>query len=1271
MNIIFSSQRPTRNSGVAKVAKPFSDLQIPTLLSRIWESGKALLFLFILLGLVCGPVLRAQVTAQLSGSVQDSSGGVIPGAQVTLVNQATGDTRVVDTNSVGLYTFVALLPSSYSIQVVAKGFQPKQLTGVVLHAGDSLAVPTFVMAVGSTTQTVQVQAAPQIIPTDNGERADILDSRQIENLALQGRDATELLKVLPGATTQSGGLTQVSPMFSDLNVSANESSIGGGINLNGVPNRGGTELLSDGVDVLDPGDEAGSISMISPEMTQEVSVQTSNFGADSQYGPVVVSAISKSGTANYHGEAYFDARNDVLNANDWQDNHQGVAKGDAHYYYPGGNFGGPVPLTDKKLFFWGGYERFLQNQGNANVLKSYIPTPEMMAGDFTSDNADNNALCPGGFSAGVQGQWCNDLSGTTLPDGSSPTPAPPGETGATIPSQFLDPGAKAMASFWPKANANPATTPSGYNYYQPVDNINNGWIYRLRVDYNMSDNTKFYISYQQAYSAQLAQGNGAHIYWTPGNSIPFPGGGVYGYAYTKALAGHFVHTFSPTATNEFIASWGFGNFPFGVPNASAAYKSTLGYPSSYGTVFNAGSKLIPSYSSGGTNTFPDFSQADIFENPVGVYEVRKEVPAFSDNFTKVWGAHTIKMGAYTQNTGNIQSNDGTNINGDITSFSGQNANAVTGINVGSPNNPVANFIIGNVTGYQENSAAPVSDMAYQATAVFVDDSWRFNSRLNFELGARIEHVGHWYDRQGTGMAAFFPDRVLSDYNSGKIAPGYYWHGIDPGIPLSGQPNRFAFVSPRFGMAYDVFGTGNTVIRGGWGAYRFTGQYNDYAAALTTAQNVRTYNLPGQKTVLLSQIGQLAPAACSTQCSSGSQNGLDATDYGEPLTYAYNLTIDQRLKWNSLLDVAYVGSSTSQILDDSETIEGSDFTALADQNKTPIGAFFKPDPVTGNPSSTNPENQSKNADGTATGNKVADYHPFGYAYGTGTAVMAQSSGYTNYNGLQVAWLKSAGRLTYDFNFTWSKTLGTGLQANPYDIHANYGVEAIDRPYVFNASYTYQTGSFDHGNALVRGAVGGWTISGISTWQAGGSLLALLGNGVPNFGLSESYASSSLPPNASANGITSGVSTATYYGTDETGLAIQPVLTCNPNGALAKYQRVQLKCFAAPAIGTYGGQNYPYMSMGSYFDNDLALYKSFHVKEQQTVQFRISAFNWLNHPLPEFSSSNQVTLRYLVDYPSKNITLNTGSGGTVSNFGFMDTKTQAPYSRILELNVKYNF
>ncbi len=546
------------------------------------------------------PALHAQTTAQISGTVTDNTGAVIPGATVTLVNEATQDTRVVQANGGGLYSFPALLPSSYTIKVTAKGFEPKSLTGLVLHGGDERAVPAFALAIGSETQTVTVEAAGEMIPQDNGARSDVLSSKDIDNLALEGRDTTELLKVLPGASTQSGGLTQNNPSFSDLSISANQSAIGNGININGVPNRGGTALLSDGVSILDPGNMGGSIGTINPAMTAEVSVQTSNFGAYVQNGPVVVSAISKSGTDHYHGSAYFIARNDVLNANGWQQNHQGVPKAGAHYYYPGGNVGGPVPFTHKKLFFWGGYERFLQNPGNGNILESYIPSPEMLKGDFSTDNADNNILCPNGFSSTAQGNWCNNLAGMVLPDGTPITPGP-GNTGSIIPSQYIDPGAAALASFWPKANANPATTAGGYNYYAPVVAPNNGWVYRIRMDYNLNDNNKFYVSYQQAYSSTLAQGNGAHIYWTPGNSIPAPGGGLVGQVFTKSISGHFVHTFNSSTTNEFIAAWGFGSFPFGPPNPKAADKSTLGY--TYGSVFNA-SQLIPSYSSAGNLYLP-------------------------------------------------------------------------------------------------------------------------------------------------------------------------------------------------------------------------------------------------------------------------------------------------------------------------------------------------------------------------------------------------------------------------------------------------------------------------------------------------------------------------------------------------------------------------------------------------------------------------------------------------------------------------------------------
>ncbi len=1282
------------------------------------------LLLLTVVAFVVPSTARAQVTATLSGTVQDPSGGVIPGAQVTLTDQATNESRVVETNGTGLYAFPSVVPGIYTLKASAKGFEPKQITGIVLHAGDERTVPAFILTVGTATQTVSVIADQEMIPVENGERTDVLSSQDIGNLPLEGEDVSESLKVLPGATTVAGGLTQNSPMFSDLSVNVQQSSLGGGIDLNGAVNRGGSTLLSDGANIIDVGDMAQSLDIVEPQFTSEVSVQASNFGADVPFGPVVISTISKSGGTSYHGEGYFNARNNVLNANDWADNHAGNPQGAAHYYYPGGDFGGPVPGTHKKLMFWGGYQRWLQNQGNSNTLSSYIPTPEMMAGDFSTDNADNLALCPNGFFAKPtgsypQGGWCSDLGGTTFVNAAGQTATATssaslasygsagGDVGQKFPGGFLDPGAAALAKIWPKANYNPAATgKNGANWFEAIPNINDGWIYRFRIDYQLGDNTKIYGSYQQAYNSDLASGNGAHLYWTPGNAIPFPGGGERQVFRGKTMAGHIVHNFNASTTMDFMAAWAFGSFPFTEPDPSAAYRTTLGY--TYGKVFSTQSLNIPAYSSAGSYTFPDFSQASIFENPPGQYAVKKEAPQFSDTLTKVWGRHTIKLGGFTQTTDNFQSSDSTFQDGSLNFAAGQDNDYVAAgqPTVGSPYNAVANFVMGSASSYSENNASPIQDLAYMATAAFVDDTWKATSRLTLELGIRMEHVGHWYDRDGIGVAVFYPLRVQSDYDSGKYAPGFYWHGIDAGVPLSGQPNRFVYPDPRFGLSYDVFGTGNTVVRGGWGAYRFVTQVNDVDNQLQTAQDVLAYNLPGGYRLELGEIHNLAYKGCTPTtnvttgaiigCSSGSQYGMDPSDYGQPLTYAYNFTIDQRLPWHSQLEVAYVGSSTSQLPTYSEDIEGSDFSALADQNKAPIGSFFLPDPVTG-VTATNPENVAKNPNlsnftYTPTGNTNADYHPYGYAYGTSSVYMNQDIAYSNYNALQVSWIKTAGKLIFNFNGAWSKALATSLQENPFSVAGNYGPASIDRPIVFNSTYSYQSGTLHTGSSILNQVGGGWTISGISTWQAGGYIPSALGNGVPNFSLGESYInqptdtsgascySSGTYNSANCNlakdtGIGTGIGDPTYFGTDAS-IPIMPVLTCNPTKNLAHYQVLNGSCFAAPAVGTQGGQSYPYMRAASYFDNDLAIYRTFHVHERQNVQIRASAFNWLNHPLPEFASlSPELALSYNVDYNSKAITPHFNQTSTTNSlglpFGVMDTKTQSPYQRIIELDAKYFF
>jgi Carboxypeptidase regulatory-like domain len=1298
-------------------------------LSRGSQKWIAVLPLFVLALLVFGmpTSLHAQVTATLTGTVEDQSGGVVPGAQVTLTNEATKFATVNTSNSVGLYAFPSLTPGTYDIRASAKGFKAAEVTDIVLNAGDVKTIPALSLTVGAETQTVTISATSEMIPVENGQRTDVLSRTDIDNMALEGRDTTELLMALPGAVTTSTSLTNTSPTYGDLNVTVDQAAVGSGVYLSGSVFRGGTSIEVDGAQTIDIGDMASSLVIIDPEMTEQVSVQTSNMSADQAFGPVVVSTISRAGGSNYHGEGYFDARNNVLNANSWQN--KNAAKitplGPQSYYYPGGSFGGPVPGTHKKLLFWGGYERWLQNQGNANILTSYIPSPEMMAGDFSTDNTDNVALCPNGFFQGAPpggfggGSWCSDLGGTVLANGATETLplGTPTQTGtfAGVPTDagqkypagtWLDPGSAALAKIWPKVYSAPGSpvasagyiAPSsgvcnGCNYRLPIVNIDNGWIWRTRVDYLLGDNTKIYGSYEQAFSEGFAQGNGAHLYWTPGNAIPFPGGGEIQNNYGKVMAGHIVHTFNATTTNDFLAAWAFGSYPFTSPNPSAVTRTTLGYPTNYGKVFNAPSANIPAYNSAGNQTFPDFSQASIFENPVGKYAVKKEAPQFGDTLTKVWGAHTIKVGGFTQTTDNYQSSFSYDEDGIMSFSAGQHADLINGGNgtIGSPQNAVSQFVNGILSSYSENSGAPIGDVAQQSTAGFIDDTWKASRRLTLELGIRLEHVGHWYDRDHIGLAVFEPGKVLTDYYDGKYAPGYYWHAIDAGVPLSGQPNRFVYPDARFGFSYDLLGHGDTVIRGGWGVYRYVTQVNTVAngEAQGTAADVLAYNQPGSTLLQMQNVHNAAYVPCPSAtvappCSKlpnigtfqGTQTGLDASDYGQPMTQAYNVTIDQRLPWNSQLDVAYVGSKTSQLVDGGEDISGSSFTNLTDQNKTPIGALFAADPRTG-VKSLNPENVTENPNGAgemATGNVNADYHPYGYAYGTNNVFQLENSAYANYNGLQVAWVKTTGHLTFNLNGTWSKMLGTTIQQDPYTERGNYGPTAEDRPFVFNESYAYNSGTLHTGSNLVNALGGGWTITGISTWQKGSYIPAV---GSVNFGYGTQYTfpTTAAKNAAAAQGISTNLGDPTYFGTDES-IPIRPVLTCNPTNGLATHQLLNGSCFGAPplagglTVSANGGFKYPYMSNTAYFSNDLALYRTFHIYEKQQVQFRISAFDWLNHSLLTFNGSTPTTVNYNVDYASKTITPNfNGAGAPV--FGVQTIRSALPYARVMELDVKYSF
>jgi hypothetical protein len=379
-------------------------------------------------------------------------------------------------------------------------------------------------------------------------------------------------------------------------------------------------------------------------------------------------------------------------------------------------------------------------------------------------------------------------------------------------------------------------------------------------------------------------------------------------------------------------------------------------------------------------------------------------------------------------------------------------------------------------------------------------------------------------------------------------------------------------------------------------------------------------------------------------SSGEIYAADPTDHAVPVTKAYNLTISQQLPWRSLLEIAYVGNTSSDLLMGGQSggngIGGGDFINI---NKIARGGLFGNDPVTGAGRPANLETT-----GTVGNWDYKHYFPYYQGYGTNFIRVGKHVGDSNYNALQVAWVKQGGGLTFNLNYNYSKALGiVNATVDPFTVHGNYGVLNIDRPHVINMSYSYEVGNRYHGSRILQGAINGWMLSGITTWQSGANLQSAIAS--QNLGLSLQ--------DASGNGL----STRTYYGTN-VGM-ILPVYTCDPSSGLSAHQYINLSCVSAPAIGQSGQRQAPYLSGPSYFNQDFSMRKSFNITERQKVEFRLSASNLFNHPLYFVNGNNMGTLLLRQSANSWRL-----ASGNNADYGVAVQKTG---DRRLILGAKYTF
>jgi hypothetical protein len=1231
--------------------------------------------------LVDSPAASAQsIFANLSGTVTDSSGAAVVGAKVEVMGEATKVGRSEVTNSTGFFSLTELPTGSYSVTVQAKGFEKWIGSGILLQSTDNKDI-NISLKVGKENMTVEVTAdSDQMDITDSGAKEIHISGAELEKMTLVGSNATEVLKMLPGFTMNSNGGTNSAAFTGGvigINGSIGDSVAGlGAGNMNGLnSSNGGVSLNADGQHVADPGNTANTPVNPNPDMISEITVQTSNFGADNAHGPVVINTVSKAGSADFHGDFRLHVRNSVLNSEDANLKFNeaqagngltpGELKANEHFYYPGFGIGGPIviPHTNfnknkTKYQFHDSYEYYGQQTGSTSPDRAFVPTADMLNGDFS-------ALTGWAQTAASSNGWFGTTAISKIPTANTNSAGFNERTGCTIsPTGVMNSNClSSLAAPLLNAMAPRPTTPDGapnsfgFNYIAQVTASMNSWQNVAHIDVNLTDNTKLYFNWSHQ-SEGTEQPNGQWV--TSGDwTVPLAVGDL-SYNKSDLYTVNAVHVFAPTLTVQGRVGYTHLHLPGAPKNPKLATRAGLNFPQK--GVF--GSVAAPRISNGWSrdnSDIPELGDYQIAYNPD--FNSTKTIPSTAEDVTKVIKTHTLKAGFSWERVGQAQDATGTNFGGEYQYSSW--AGTQTG-------NLYADILMGLVDGasYSEQ-AFPKTFWNYAGTSQFyVQDDWKATKRITVNAGLRFAHFGAAAPDNAFGSAVFNPTTYASDVTAGSTHPGLSWYGLDKSISKAGvTPDLFKY-APRFGASIDVFGTGKTVVRGGWGVYSYPGSI--FANGTGTAYGTVSWNCnsgsgcPTWEDVdshINNGSGGSNPCAAGSNCApiipSGGQvqtkptnyvNGgvsvVDSTDKADPQTTTYSLNVDQKLPGKMLLELAYVGNHSDY---------GQDGVNL---DSVPFGTMNNPSNIetsangglatavpqltlcagmdSGNYSATNPLAVLNAQQGD--GNCQQKFRPYSAYQGINAY---ESSFKSQYDGLQVSLNRSAGWALININYSFSKLYSNSKQSGAFKDWGQseyWGVDGSNRSSVFNAMYVFDLPKLHTGNRLLRGAANGWQLSGFTTIEQGFNLTPGIGGSLGGAAL---VGSPDVTPFSS--------------------------FTCNPKSGLVSHQFANGACYApTTASGSIGNAaRAPYIPAPAFWDTDATVVKQISIGERQKVELRAAGYDFLNHALQSFNGSGDQNLTV----SGTNLNAQPGCPGPLCNeFGFADYHFG---HRVIEFAAKYSF
>jgi len=1099
------------------------------------------------------------LTGQLSGGVTDPSGGSVANADVVVTNSQTAQSRAVKSDNQGHFVIPELLPGTFTLSITASGFKKYEQQEIMISATERVTLPPIVMQVGAVSDTVSVTGEAAVVQTESAERSGLINTRQMQELPLKGRSYLGTAKLLPGIIDTAN---RESPGWNDLV----------GININGT-RAGSINLNLDGITSLDTGSMTGPYLAPSIDAVAEVKVLLSNYQAE--YGRSsggTINTVIKSGTRDFHGGAYYFFRNEDLNANEWLNNRNGLPRPHYRFNNPGYFIGGPVILPglnvnksrDKLFFFWS--QDFLPLTIPSGAGTYTFPTVAERNGDFSK-------------------------SGVTVIDPLTHAAFP----GNVVPPSRIDPNGQKLLNLLPLPNT---TSPGNqYNWTGISVNKQPRRDSILRVDYNISPTNQFYVRLIQDYQASqgafgLLAGLGQTQNW-PQLPISYE-------IHSAGVVSTLIHTFSPTKINEFTfgvnrAHQTVAALTQAALDANNRTKVGLSIPQFFPQVNPA--NLIPNATFGGVPTngnlgiegrFPFFGTNNIWN--------------YSDNFSNIAGKHGMKFGFFVEH--------GTRNAARATSFNGSFAFDRDATNPLDTGYPYSNALLGVVDSYTESNGHPNAHGRYSNVEWFAQDSWKATKRLTIDYGVRFYYIVPTISA-GDNLAAF----DSTAYNPAQQPPLIQPYldpatnvrsGLDPvtgqivpavkigtfssaaGTPFQGQKiyhegilnTPSIQVTPRLGLAWDIFGNGKTALRTGFGI--FSDRFSDDQIL----QMVQSPPLVATASANYTTINNLLATPLSL-----SPTGVFAIqrNFSPPSVYNWSLGIQQNIGFGTVLDVAYVGNTQKHLLD------------TRNINAVPYGTNFLPSSI----------------DPTVPGNKPFNSNLLRPIRGYQDINYLEFAGIGNYNALQIQLTKRfSRRLTYNMAYTWSKALdltdGIGGTVNPVLNYRsrNYGPAGFDRTQVLTFNYTYNLPGVSKywNNAVTRVGLDGWELSGVSNFQTGAPLAL-------DYALTYS---------------------ADLTGGTGNGLDSRTVLVADPHGRGPAGQWFNVDAIKAPLPGysVNGIGNAPkYPIYGPGLNNwDISMFKNFWLgaNESRRLQFRFETYNTFNHTqynlidrIPRFDQNNKQT------------------------------------------------